>query len=73
MAISRYQIRKGPIECYHISDVSGKPVSVISVIDHNLTPEELAFYLTQAAAWFQQVAKKLIEPSQRSRSFDALK
>lgn len=58
----RYHIRKGPIECYHVADAADKHVSVISVINHNLSPEQMAFYLRQAAAWFDQVSRKEVDP-----------
>jgi len=52
----RHCVTKGPLDCYHFENVDGLPVSIVTAIEHHLTAEEMAFHLTQAAAWFRQIA-----------------
>ena len=59
----RYHILKGPLDCYYAPDVDGQPVAVITSRNNNFSAEQMAFYLMQAAGWFQQVAKGKVQPN----------
>lgn len=65
--MSRYYIRKGPLECYYIDHCQGEPVAIVSVVNHNLTAAAFAYHLAEAASWFAAIAREEIQPTQVRR------
>lgn len=55
---ARWQQRIGVLECYHVIDTDGRgdSLSIVSIYNADLRPEEYADNLRKAARWFDEVA-----------------